>query len=304
VLFSEAIAALLNMEFYGAWRVLSTLSEGNFGCVHKAVRAEDKTPGALKTIPIDEARAKYGKMNSTITLWNELAIHSECEHPHIVTCLQTFTVGNDACLVLELMTSDVLTEVLEHGAMTEAVAFTFTSQIISAVAYVHSQGIAHRDVKLENVMRAPVIKKSEDVFKLSDFGLARKAELYAGCRTLCGTFEHVAPEILNVQSTSGSYGQQVDMWAFGISLFKVLTNDLPYEGRTQDFNPQIRKGQVCFPKNLSGSVNYCIQNMLLFQPHERVRANAFDFALIKDFASLSECIFAIRTHTKTFQSAP
>lgn len=88
---------------------------------------------------------------------------------------------------------DALKHIQLTGAISEELARTWTGQIISAVGYMHKLDIAHRDLKLENLL----IDSSNNM-KLCDFGFVREAAAGDLSQTYCGSKSYAAPEILQV----------------------------------------------------------------------------------------------------------
>lgn len=88
---------------------------------------------------------------------------------------------------------DALKHIQSTGAIREDLARTWTSQITSAVGYMHELDIAHRDLKLENLL----IDSSNNI-KLCDFGFVREAATGDLSQTYCGSKSYAAPEILQV----------------------------------------------------------------------------------------------------------
>lgn len=96
------------------------------------------------------------------------------------------------------------------------------TQLVGAVAYVHSKSCVHRDLKLENIL----LDKHGDV-KLVDFGFTRE---YQGTtsylQTWCGTICYSAPEMLKGEKYAG---EKVDVWSLGIILYALLVGELPFD---------------------------------------------------------------------------
>ncbi|KAH3765839.1 TKL protein kinase [Pelomyxa schiedti] len=104
---------------------------------------------------------------------------------------------------------------------------TFAREIAQGIFFLHSNKVIHRDLKPENVLVVSLVKEAPHHVKLSDFGSARHAssvdnQQYTGC---VGTPLYTAPETL-----SGSrYAQKADVYSFGILMWTILTQELPFQ---------------------------------------------------------------------------
>lgn len=97
----------------------------------------------------------------------------------------------------------------------------YTREIINAVKYLHSREVIHRDLKLGNIFLG---EKFE--IKLGDFGLATKLEfLNEKKRSICGTPNYIAPEIISGQG----YSYSVDIWSIGVIIYTLLVGIPPFE---------------------------------------------------------------------------
>lgn len=98
-------------------------------------------------------------------------------------------------VVLEYMDGGTLYEKLKRERLGEKQASMIVKQITTAIEYLHDMGIAHRDLKPENIVISNVINQPmQNVYKLCDFGWA--AICNERRKTYCGTFDYVAPEII------------------------------------------------------------------------------------------------------------
>ncbi len=105
--------------------------------------------------------------------------------------------------------------------MPEATARGFYRDLVSALDYIHSKGIVHRDVKLENCL----LDEAQQHVKLSDFGLGT-SYLNAPLCTSCGSRDYAAPELF---TTTMYHGPPVDVWASGVVLFGMVTGVFPFD---------------------------------------------------------------------------
>ena len=120
------------------------------------------------------------------------------------------------------------------------------------------------------------------LFKLGDFGLCRDARLHEGCSTLCGTLDYVAPEVLNAKLNDCEYGQQADVWSYGVSSYIVWTGESPY---TNDcLIRQVSKGSISWSSSLLGKHREYLN--IVLNPSPMHRMSSFD--LLKRTQSATE----------------
>jgi serine/threonine-protein kinase len=104
-------------------------------------------------------------------------------------------------------------------------------QVSSALARAHQMGVIHRDLKPENVMLVPGPGDTEEVVKLTDFGIAKVVDAPAltFTETMFGTPGYIAPEYVEGIPADG----RADLYSLGVVLYEMITKQLPYEARAQ-----------------------------------------------------------------------
>merc|ERR1712032_501178 len=130
------------------------------------------------------------------------------DHPNIARLVDVYESNNRLSLVMECMEGGELFErVKKMKIFAEADAAAAALQMLLAVNYMHSHGLVHRDLKLENFLFE---REDSDVLKLIDFGFSRAWDQRSHMCERLGTVSYVAPEVLK-----GSYTSQCDLWSLG-----------------------------------------------------------------------------------------
>ena len=147
--------------------------------------------------------------------------------------------------------------------VTEPETRYFVKQIVEACIYLHEKRIIHRDLKLGNLFLNDQME-----IKIGDFGLATRMENESDRkRTLCGTPNYIAPEVINKKGHS----YEVDVWSLGCILYTLLLGKPPFETSSlKDTYTKIRKNDYVIPENrISRDSVLLIQRCLKHEPYDR-----------------------------------
>jgi calcium-dependent protein kinase len=150
------------------------------------------------------------------------------DHPNIIRIHEVFKTEFTLYIVMEQCTGGELFDELERCPkmqMPEAEFKDITYKILTALTYLHANGIAHRDLKLENFIFTSK-NKSTRTLKMIDFGYSRTFLEGDVMDTLVGTAFYIAPEVLD-----GAYTQEADLWSLGCMIYMMATGEIPIPGR-------------------------------------------------------------------------
>lgn len=202
------------------------LGRGASGTVQEVVHRKTRKKFALKIIHKDD------EINDMESMMMEIEIMKRVRHRYVISMYELFETANTLWMVMQLYSGgsmhDYLMKVPNYS---ESLAALHTSQMLEGLHYMHSLGIIHRDLKLDNILMHDVGEGQMEV-KIADFGLSCilplgedgydanhsvKRKKFDKCDDMWGTREYFAPELI-----ATAYGPQADLWSLGCVVYEML----------------------------------------------------------------------------------
>lgn len=138
-------------------------------------------------------------------------------------------------------------------------------QILDGIVYLHENNVAHRDIKLENILLNEVLE-----VKLIDFGFSFCSLPTQKLKIFCGTPSYMSPEIVNKRPY---LGPPSDMWSMGILFYVMLCGTFPFRGNTEaELYRCITKGLYSLPTDITIQAKQIISKLLNQTPERRPTA--------------------------------
>ena len=204
----------------GPYTVIGKLGQGTSGQVRLAINVETQQKVAIKII---NKEIFASKPSLQVKVQREIALMHLADHPHLLKLIDVLESPRHLYIVVEYAAKGELFNFLvEHKSLDEGMAMKFFRQIIYGLEYLHSLGICHRDLKLENILLDENLN-----IKIADFGFARFVK-YSIAETSCGSPHYAAPEVIGGHPYDG---RMADIWSCGIILYALLA--VCFSKRTQ-----------------------------------------------------------------------
>ena len=263
-----------SLDFY---HITKLLGEGSYGKVYLGRSVLTSKPVAIKCYE----KSRISSEASFKRISQEIEIIQELNHPYIVKLYEIFENNKFIFSVLEYVDNcDLLTHLKSHGTFTEVEFLPLFRQLVEALEYVHSKGVLHRDIKLDNILLT-----KDGQAKICDFGVSCRMPTEDMVYEHIGTPAYLAPEIIRKQGYSGF---KADIWSLGVTTLIALTGHVPFKGESIDeLNHMILNNEVNFGDNckISEQMKTVLKGMLIKNPSERYNfdqiASALNFQLNK-----------------------
>jgi len=212
----------------GKFHVQEIIGRGGMGVVFKVWDTLEDRPKAIKMVPPELATSPLAFED----LKREISLASGIIHPNVVKVLSLEAQDGQYFIVMEFIEGESLEKKMawtKERRLKETDVIRIMKKTAEALVQAHAKMIIHRDLKPRNIMEA----KNGEV-KVLDFGISHRmgrsmTELTGVNNT--GTWPYMAPEQLS--NNFGREDQQVDIWAMGVTMYQLLSGDIPFRNREQ-----------------------------------------------------------------------
>ena len=280
--------------------ITKSLGKGAYAEVFLATKIGSSELYAAKRIN----RTFAEELHNLKRLLNEVSILKDINHPYIIKLIEAKKTKSNIYIITEYVNGGDIYENLKKYLLmykkpfTEEIVQYLMKQIVSAVHYLHSKKIIHRDLKLENILVHFPSKQDKDLInmlstttKIIDFGFATRLRNSKANITfsVLGSPSNMDPKLLKYFETDEynlyGYDEKLDIWSLGALCYEMLTGHMTFDGQSvKEFKQNVNKGIYYLPLHLSKECISFVNAMLQYEPNKRLSTKELlnhDF-LVKD----------------------
>ena len=208
--------------------------------------------------------AKKGKTERDLrSLRQEIDILRVLKHPNIIAMRDAFETEHEFCVVMEYAQGELFEVLEDDRTLPELEVKAIARQLVSALHYLHTNRVIHRDMKPQNVLIG-----ANKVVKLCDFGFARSIRSQSMVMTsIKGTPLYMAPELVQEQP----YNHTVDLWSLGVILYELFVGKPPFfTNSIYTLIQKIVRDPLTWPEDMSAEFKSFLRGLLNKRPSERL----------------------------------
>jgi predicted Ser/Thr protein kinase len=279
-----AVAAIPESERLGRYQLEREIGRGAMGVVYLGRDTAINRMVAIKAIPLASEFSDAELVEARSRFFREAETAGRLNHPNIVTIYDVGEERGLAYIAMEYLKGRHLSDYTKSDSLMEPrKVLQVIARTADALGFAHKQQVVHRDIKPANLM----YDASTDTLKITDFGIARLSG--AGTtRTgiVLGTPSFMSPEQLEGRTVTG----HSDLFSLGVSLFQLLTGQLPFTadsmtGLMQQIAEAPHPPLRAFRPDLPASVESVIDRALAKNPEDRYDSGAQMAAALEDCTS-------------------
>lgn len=218
----------------GSYRIIEKIAFGGMGVVYKGIHTKLEQFVAIKVLSPQFS----SNQNMKSRFLSEAKIQAQLSHPNVVNIMNYIEEDEETYLIMEYIDGETLEDLLQRrNRLSIEEAIGISKGILSALNYMHSKGLAHRDIKPSNIMF-----NKGGVVKVTDFGITKIIGDDKNTKSgLVGSYTYMSPE----QILGEEVGIESDIYSFGITLYRMVTGQVPFKGNTEY---SIMKGHLESPR--------------------------------------------------------
>ncbi len=281
---AAAMAALPDTQRLGRYQLEREIGRGAMGIVYLGRDTAINRLVAIKAIPLASEFSEAELAEARSRFFREAETAGRLNHPNIVTIYDVGEERGLAYIAMEYLKGKHLSDYARPDNLLEPrKVLEIVGRTADALGFAHKQQVVHRDIKPANLMYDP----STDVLKITDFGIARLTGS-GSTRTgiVLGTPSFMSPEQLEGRTVTG----HSDLFSLGVSLFQLLTGQLPFTadsmtGLMQQIAEAPHPPLRAYRPDLPACVESIIDRALAKNPDDRFDTGAQMAAALEDCRS-------------------
>ena len=244
-----------------------TLGKGAYAIVKVCTNKITKEKYAVKIY--EKSKLNDGSKKKCVS--REIEILKRINHNNIAKLYDVITTDKQILILQELVIGISLreyynNEIRNQKGISEHKSNIFKKifkQIFDAMNYIHKKNIAHRDIKLENIL----MTKNYEI-KIIDFGFGMYNPENKLQNFFCGTPNYMAPEIAFKRPYNG---QKADLWSLGVLVYKLFCADFPFKGKNEkELYKSIERGKFRVANYTPEYAKKIIVGMIVLNPNKRM----------------------------------
>lgn len=240
------------------YQITGHIGSGGYATVYRVYSEKYKRDFAAKVFHVTSQGARLSSYSS------EIAVLKSLLYPSILMIYDHFTEGSIMCIILEYCPGGNIGQLIKDGTgISSVILYPVVECLVRTFAFMHSQSIAHRDIKPGNILL-----DAYNRIKIADFGLSQKMDNKdSNIWRFGGTRPFLSPEIIKRESYNPF---QADIWSLGVTIYLIATGKLPWvKAGGESLDKLICAGKYEIPDSMDPELADVINSMLRVVPEER-----------------------------------
>ena len=269
----------IHQEKLKKYKIGKIIGKGAYALVKKVLDVQTNEKLAMK---IYEKKNFINDINKKKCIQREISILNKVNHKNIVKLREVIHTNNHILIIMELIEGISMREYYNKNIKRknnfnhlEKEIKYFFYQIFDCMNYLHKNHIAHRDIKLENILT----EKNNNI-KIIDFGFGmnntdynyrtnnNNINFYKLENFFCGTPNYMPPEII---CKKRYIGEKADLWSLGILFYKMVMGDFPFKGKDEkELFKNVKTGKFKLKEGLNENIVKIIKGLIVVNPDKRI----------------------------------